>query len=84
MNIHAEPFWVPKQGHHEEEYEDAVWPPEPRDYPAADVHLAIADGATESSYARDWARLLVQAVGQERLQLHPLPDGTDASRTEYC
>ncbi len=46
-------FWLPKHGHTAEEYEDA-W--------AVDEdggRFAVADGATESSFAGEWARLLV-------------------------
>jgi hypothetical protein len=45
-------FWLPKHGHTVEEYEDS-W--------AADENrgrFAVADGATESSFAREWAQLL--------------------------
>ena len=46
-------FWVPKSGNSPEEYEDAF---------ALNVEFgrfAVADGASESSFARQWARLLV-------------------------
>src|SRR5262245_17879032 len=48
-------FWVPKSGNSAEEYEDAF---------ALNVEFgrfAVADGASESSFARQWARLLVDA-----------------------
>jgi hypothetical protein len=51
---------LPKRGHRPDEYEDA-W--------AADAgagRFAVADGASESSYAGLWARLLVQAFVAER------------------
>jgi hypothetical protein len=44
-------FWVPKQGNSTEEYEDA--------YACAHPLYAIADGATESSFADLWANILV-------------------------
>jgi len=47
-------FWLCKQGHAAEEYEDAG---------AGDVpsgRFAIADGASEASYVALWARLLVE------------------------
>jgi hypothetical protein len=49
---------VPKAGAEADEYEDAAhtrvdaWP----------VRAAVADGATESIFAADWAQILVQAV----------------------
>jgi len=48
-------FWMPKQGNSELEYEDAyaVLP--------GGARLAIADGATETSFARSWACELVEA-----------------------
>lgn len=67
MHIDAEPFWVPKQGNREEEYEDAVWPWGREEYKAFPVRVAVADGATESSYARRWADQLVRAVGRGEL-----------------
>src|SRR5437660_9780190 len=47
-------FHLPKRGHAAEEYEDAL---------AADPatgRFAIADGASESSFAAAWARLLAE------------------------
>jgi hypothetical protein len=47
-------FWLPKRGNRPEEYEDAF---------AGDLVLgrfAIADGASESAFAAEWARLLVE------------------------
>src|SRR6516164_3048978 len=75
MNIVAEPFRVPKRGNREEEYEDAVWPQERQEFRQASVRFAVADGATESSYARQWARLLVDAVGEGGLSPASLPEG---------
>lgn len=46
-------YWVPKLGNSIEEYEDAYA------FSGPLRHLAVADGATESSYADRWARDLV-------------------------
>jgi hypothetical protein len=46
-------YWVPKLGNSVEEYEDAFA------YSGPNRHLAVADGATESSYADRWAKDLV-------------------------
>ncbi|MBM4067672.1 MAG: hypothetical protein FJ271_01820 [Planctomycetes bacterium] len=61
--MEARSVWLPKRGHSLDEYEDAG---------AADPALgrfAIADGATESSFAGPWARLLadgfVSAAGPQ-------------------
>ncbi|OAI51392.1 hypothetical protein AYO44_00870 [Planctomycetaceae bacterium SCGC AG-212-F19] len=51
-------FALPKRGHKAEEYEDAY---------AGDARVgrfAVADGASESSFANRWARLLVDAFVQ--------------------
>ncbi|HXG09524.1 MAG TPA: hypothetical protein VNK04_07015 [Gemmataceae bacterium] len=47
-------FWLPKAGTSADEYEDACAADPDRGY------FAIADGASESSFARQWAELLVQ------------------------
>lgn len=54
LNIHD--FWLPKAGNKPEEYEDvyAVNPEKGR--------FAIADGATESAFAQQWARILTEAA----------------------
>lgn len=46
-------LWCPKRGHTPEEYEDAFAADEPAG------RFAVADGASESSFAGLWARLLV-------------------------
>lgn len=54
LNVHD--FWLPKAGNKPEEYEDAfVVNP-------AKGCFAIADGATESAFAREWARILAEAA----------------------
>lgn len=49
-------FWLPKAGHREAEYEDAWAVTE------TPLHAAVADGATESAFARSWAERLVQGA----------------------
>jgi hypothetical protein len=66
--IHA--FWVPKLGNSTEEYEDAFA------YSIAERHLAIADGATESSYADRWAKDLVN-------EFISLPPPVEAPQTPF-
>ena len=63
-------YWVPKLGNSAEEYEDAFA------YSAPDRHLAVADGATESSYADRWARDLVD-------QFVTNPPPVDAAQTPF-
>lgn len=49
-------FSVPKHGHTQEENEDAVA------YDAIQGWFAVADGATEASYSREWAQLLAKSL----------------------
>ena len=76
MGVDLRCFWAPKAGHAANEYEDAfcVYVPESgvrcrvNEAPAIDhsialsgvVRLAIADGASESSFSSGWAKLLVR------------------------
>lgn len=55
MEPQIQAYWVPKLGNSSEEYEDAFA------YSTEDGIFAIADGATESSYADRWARDLVDS-----------------------
>jgi hypothetical protein len=65
--VFGDAFWVPKKGNTRQEYEDAF---APRHLPAnkdkAAFRVAVADGATETSFSGLWARLLVAsyATGQ--------------------
>ena len=49
---------VPKQGNRTEECEDEF------EASPETGHFAVADGATEASYAQEWARILVKAFPQ--------------------
>jgi Protein phosphatase 2C len=53
-------FHLPKRGHSEEEYEDAFAASGPRS------RFAVADGASESSFAGLWARLLAEGFVASR------------------
>jgi hypothetical protein len=60
MQVTASVSWLPKRGHQELEYEDAYRVRSAAD--AADGYrCAIADGASEASYSRPWARALARA-----------------------
>lgn len=54
MPLRSSAFWLPRRGNSPAEYEDA--------FAAEDRtgRYALADGATESSFAAQWARLLVE------------------------
>jgi hypothetical protein len=60
-------FWVPKAGNSPGEYEDAFWPRQTGFEGPSPVRLAVADGATETSFSGLWARLLVSSYGRGRL-----------------
>lgn len=55
-------FWMPKRGQAEIDYEDAYAVSAHGMLPS---HAAVADGATESAFARLWARTLVKGVVDE-------------------
>jgi hypothetical protein len=59
MRSSATAWWAPKSGHAANEYEDAyaVQPEAHR--------FAVADGASETSFARQWAELLVEGFVHE-------------------
>ncbi len=61
MRLSTRLFWQPKAGHQPAEYEDAYWPQQEvaGEYPQ--FSWAIADGASESTFAALWAHLLVRA-----------------------
>src|SRR5438105_4560754 len=60
-------YWTPKRGNTQEEYEDAFWPPEPLDLHSKLLRFAVADGATETSFAGSWAQILTRAYCRDRL-----------------
>ena len=66
MRTSVRVFWLPKAGSSLAEYEDACWPRQAVDQIGV-VRLAVADGATETSFSGLWARLLVNAYGRDRL-----------------
>jgi hypothetical protein len=58
--VSADAFYVPKAGSSQSEYEDAVWPGRHETFTST-VRVAVADGATETSYSGIWAKQLVRA-----------------------
>lgn len=59
MNTSATAWWAPKSGNTASEYEDAY-----AVKPEA-LRFAVADGASETSFARQWAELLVEGFVQD-------------------
>lgn len=60
MKIVSRTYWLPKKGNTIEEYEDAACPLQTVDSDVKEFLCAVADGATETSFARLWAQLLVE------------------------
>jgi hypothetical protein len=60
MQVVAKAYWLPKKGHEEAEYEDA-FAPDGAQLETDLFRCAIADGATEASFSKQWARTLVRA-----------------------
>lgn len=65
MKIRFQTFWLPKRGNSEEEYEDAAFPMESGDSETDEFLCAVADGATEASFSRRWAQLLVKGFAEK-------------------
>lgn len=68
MKIFVEPFFIEKAGNKKSEYEDAFWPLQEAELDNSCIRLAVADGATESSFSGIWASQLVKAFGGGRIQ----------------
>ena len=57
-------FWLPKAGNRLDEYEDAfrtLYPGKIDASGSRSARIAVSDGASESAFARDWARNLTDA-----------------------
>jgi serine/threonine protein phosphatase PrpC len=67
MRVRVEVFGLPKAGNTDDEYEDASWPSGAIEEERASLNLAVADGATETSFSASWAKLLVEAFGDDVL-----------------
>lgn len=82
MRVRAEAFTAPKAGNTESEYEDAVWPERALSITGDEFRCAVADGATETSYSRSWAHLLVGAYAYRQLE-GPEPDEIAKVRSRW-
>jgi hypothetical protein len=69
MDAYVKAFWLPKDGSTEEEYEDAFSPKHSSSVTGQRLRFAVADGATEASFSKFWARLLVRAFVRRALTL---------------
>ncbi len=67
MHLQVHHLALPKAGNSVSDYEDAAFPTAAPPLRVTRLRAAVADGATESSFAASWARLLVEAFVQRRL-----------------
>ena len=67
MLVSARQYFTPKAGCTDEEYEDAFYPSDSVDAEKESFSFAVADGATETSYSKMWAQLLVEGYCNGRL-----------------
>jgi hypothetical protein len=67
MQASSRIFWAPKRGNTTDEDEDAFWPREPLALHSKLLRFAVADGATETSFAGSWARILTRAYCRDLL-----------------
>jgi len=75
MLVSTVTYWVQKAGTRIDEYEDASWPSKPlNNSQGFSFRFAVADGATESSYAKIWAKQLVRAFCIGKLDAHSIRD----------
>jgi hypothetical protein len=58
---------LPKLGNSEEEYEDAFLKPDDKK-DLSEIKIAIADGATESSFAKEWAQIIVKSFKKKSFE----------------
>ena len=72
MWICTQAFHVPKRGNVESEYEDAYFPQQLCRRDLSEFHCAVADGASESAFSGEWARLLVRGYCHQRVTVERL------------
>lgn len=69
MRLSTQTFHVPKKGNSESEYEDACFPEDCFNGHLRTYRCAVADGASESAFSREWARLLVRSFGERSFRM---------------
>jgi hypothetical protein len=69
MWISTQAFHVAKHGCTEAEYEDACFPEGRFCSEVSAYRCAVADGATESAFSGEWAKMLVNGFGRHELRL---------------
>lgn len=61
MFLAARAFAAPKKGNSAAEYEDSYWPQKDAEWDVELFRYSVADGATQTSFSKAWADLLVRA-----------------------
>jgi serine/threonine protein phosphatase PrpC len=69
MFVSTQGFHTPKRGNVESEYEDAYYPARACREDMSEFRCAVADGASESAFSREWARLLVRGYHRRSLSI---------------
>ena len=72
MWICTQAFHVPKRGSVDSEYEDAFFPDRVFRQDLYEFRCAVADGASESAFSEEWARLLVRGYCRRQVSLERL------------
>lgn len=72
MWVCTQAFHTPKRGNVEREYEDAFLPDQVFRRDLSEFHCAVADGASESAFSGEWARLLVRGYCRRGMSLKRL------------
>jgi len=72
MWICTQAFHTPKRGNDESEYEDAFLPERVFRRDLSEFHCAVADGASESAFSGEWARLLARGYCRRGVSLKRL------------
>ena len=83
MYVIAETFWLPKEGYTSAEYEDAYYSNYLSNNNLIVFHGAVADGATETSFAAQWAQILVRAYCEEPLNRDNLINNLPALQQQW-
>jgi len=69
MEIYSDVFWTPKAGNSAKEYEDAFYPTKSLRLDGKNGFVcAVADGATETSFSGEWARILTEAYCRREIR----------------
>lgn len=65
MELEIQNFWLPKLGNTKDDYEDAFSPRCKGIIKGNSFSLSLSDGATESAFSKEWAKLLTRNFAKE-------------------